>query len=40
MKVIEKSARALKVLLKLEPPITSGQFEVESLPTLLGTDSR
>ncbi len=39
MKVIEKSARALKVLLKLEPPITSGQFEVESLPALLGTDS-
>lgn len=39
MKVLEKSARALKVLLKLEPPITRGQFEVDCLPELLGTDS-
>lgn len=39
MSVLEKSARALKVLLKLEPPITAGEFEVDSLPQLLGNDS-
>ena len=39
MKVLEKGARALKVLLKLEPPITPGQFQLESLPALLGTQS-
>jgi 2-O-methyltransferase len=37
MKVIEKSKHALKVLLKLEPPITRGLFDIASLPALLGT---
>lgn len=39
MKVIEKSKQALKVLLKLEPPITKGIFNFTTLPKLLGTQS-